>query len=1309
MGIFKESLPKFVQKQIKQRQKVLSSGNNKPGRSNNFFTYTVNKQCQLRMASMVDLVSKDLLDLSSKSTKGTLIEKDLLGSGLAATYVLDGGIPVKPFKKDKEGKTKMSALNIKRRGFGKHSLGTAYGDPLIRSDAKDGYGIVPMPGIIDMNIRTKSAYGSLREAKINFVCHNLRQLELLELLYMRPGFPIVLEWSWSPYIDNNGIKQDAPSWLTDKQNFWEQGYNQTQIQQEIINRKQNTGGNYDGILGYCKNFSYTARPDGGFDCTTELIAMGEVLDSIKGNMAYGANGERIPKIMEVVEHLLYYASDIVIVEEEEEDDDDNITVNKVMMDQATAESVGVWGHLNPLNRAAELSNNPWWQKTFTSDWDRASAKKEDWMTRFDKSMLTPLGIKRNIHIFGKDSNPYYEFWQDYPTLIALVGGNPAAMGRFGEQSEIMSGAAVGEFEGCQDEGYIRLDAFCTLINAHCLDVAVDEALQDKKDSVNPDERLVAIQTMNWISATNEYKPFLFNSYKPQMHILGALAYKDKSMDPYTCLLPEQRPAFNNSVPNLGWEYIIPPFNYFGYFGGKSNLSTTGPSAHPPMVGPDSKQLFEAEYRSHWMDKEKYPEADPIINLEVAAKAHYQTIGAIQISLKMLWTIIHDEWKKNVDREDDTANEFSIGKVFKTLLKKINKATGDNIKLGLATHHELPHVVNIIDLNSPIDKEKMDYEKDIFEIKVQSNDTQVRDFGMTTSVPSNLSSTIAVSAMNPDNAESLDSVTFAAINRGIRNRLFLKPENEYEEATNAERERKCDRVKFQIEQWKASFFIDSDYQGLIATCKYKDDDSFKSKRSSAVSNMNKLHNLSDSLLGKYIDLDDDQCGYFMDNPPSGTPIPLKLTLNMDGLGGMVIGNLFKVPKSRLPKHYRNNKIIFLITEEDQKITSGQDWTTSITGMMQLFPGTNTGKTKICRVDSGDFLADSIHTIYTADAPDGWTGDHTSYPPGTLQKLYDYQCDRCRSGDPDRYVSFEEWNGGARGYSDEQETGDDLTTNPLDYAQLIPAGTLYVANPYGMGYGGVDQSDDITDEGWNWFTTKCPQDGYANPYTNPNCDLLFFDKGKDCGEDSYYSEGIDGCETLEERNARMEQDLPSIIEVIETHRATAEFVKLAEYNGYIVYAKRYTDGKIQSSFSFYDDDYNLTDEAPKALAEKIWNREQGKYAHPDYDSTPSYGGFDYDQIAYTKAVDDAGERRDWWNKPYSEYGNMSNIPLTIKVCSAPETGEFSIENTGEVWGDTYDDPGYLNKNHYNRFFNEGIPWEEDWTKYPYKDIKTKIDKM
>ena len=55
-----------------------------------------------------------------------------------------------------------------------------------------------------------------------------------------------------------------------------------ELNQIIMDNKESSGGNYDGFIGFCKNFEYKIREDGGYDCTTEVIAMGEVLDGLKG-------------------------------------------------------------------------------------------------------------------------------------------------------------------------------------------------------------------------------------------------------------------------------------------------------------------------------------------------------------------------------------------------------------------------------------------------------------------------------------------------------------------------------------------------------------------------------------------------------------------------------------------------------------------------------------------------------------------------------------------------------------------------------------------------------------------------------------------------------------------------------------------------------------------------------------------------------------------------------------------------------------------------------------------------------------------
>ena len=261
MGLFKETLHKYIKDQFETRQEVISTHENRSGLNGGaFHAFTVNKYCNLRMASCVDIVGSELLDMDLKL----------------------GNVQLEP---------------AMRRGFPGQGrpLGGAYGDPLMRGDAKDGYGIVPMPGITKMNIRTKSAYGSLREAKVDFTCHNLRQLAVLELLYMKPGYPVLLEWGWDPYIykKNNKItveNQGELGWISDKPAFWGQklkgGPVSSLMQGEIANlinlKRKESGGNYDAIVGLCKNFSYSARPDGGFNCTTELMSVGEVLTTLKG-------------------------------------------------------------------------------------------------------------------------------------------------------------------------------------------------------------------------------------------------------------------------------------------------------------------------------------------------------------------------------------------------------------------------------------------------------------------------------------------------------------------------------------------------------------------------------------------------------------------------------------------------------------------------------------------------------------------------------------------------------------------------------------------------------------------------------------------------------------------------------------------------------------------------------------------------------------------------------------------------------------------------------------------------------------------
>ena len=63
--------------------------------------------------------------------------------------------------------------------------------------------------------------GSLRKAKVMLTAHNPDQFKMLEILYLRLGFSILIEWGHTHYYDNDGDLQQAPFNTTPFSNFFE--------------------------------------------------------------------------------------------------------------------------------------------------------------------------------------------------------------------------------------------------------------------------------------------------------------------------------------------------------------------------------------------------------------------------------------------------------------------------------------------------------------------------------------------------------------------------------------------------------------------------------------------------------------------------------------------------------------------------------------------------------------------------------------------------------------------------------------------------------------------------------------------------------------------------------------------------------------------------------------------------------------------------------------------------------------------------------------------------------------------------------
>lgn len=149
----------------------------------------------------------------------------------------------------------------------------------------DMLGYRPMAGITSFDVDTPSTFGTLRTATVNFKANSIEDLDILEQLYMRPGFSILLEWGHSLYIDNKG---DLQTNITTFPNFFNSS-DANSIYEKIKELKAGSYNNYDAMYGFIKNFVWSFNLDGGYDCKVDIVAQGELIQSLQIALATARN------------------------------------------------------------------------------------------------------------------------------------------------------------------------------------------------------------------------------------------------------------------------------------------------------------------------------------------------------------------------------------------------------------------------------------------------------------------------------------------------------------------------------------------------------------------------------------------------------------------------------------------------------------------------------------------------------------------------------------------------------------------------------------------------------------------------------------------------------------------------------------------------------------------------------------------------------------------------------------------------------------------------------------------------------------
>ncbi len=147
----------------------------------------------------------------------------------------------------------------------------------------DQFGKQPMPGIISADIKCNNR-GSIRTATVQIKAYNTFQFQLIELLYLKLGFTMMLEWGHNKYSSSSGYLEEVGSTLTEDMFFSSTPKSQLQVLQRIEGYRKRYEGNYDGFFGRVTNFNWDFSPDGTYNITLKLLTLGDIIESLQVNL-----------------------------------------------------------------------------------------------------------------------------------------------------------------------------------------------------------------------------------------------------------------------------------------------------------------------------------------------------------------------------------------------------------------------------------------------------------------------------------------------------------------------------------------------------------------------------------------------------------------------------------------------------------------------------------------------------------------------------------------------------------------------------------------------------------------------------------------------------------------------------------------------------------------------------------------------------------------------------------------------------------------------------------------------------------------
>lgn len=912
MSIFKDTFVPAIQDQLRIRQNCIQNKNQR-----NLHVMNT-RNSWVRMSSSVNVGGS---------------------SALAKQYVLKGGTL-------KDGKLK----------YGLEGDNGAYSSTT-PSGISHRLGVRPMAGINDIHVKSKDAYGSLREVVVKFQCWDIHQLEDLELLYMRPGYTVLIEWGWSPYLNNKNEMENSALFydILDDNNI----KSKEQIFIDLFNKSsKDSGGNYDAMFGYVKNYSWRARPDGGYDCTTTIISIGEIIESLKVNYTAfkarnivtggtlhlpGVNYSLMPdlnkhysknilaglfyelfnsvkqkggnkaffpyKIIDKGKEYTFYRTRLPLV-------NNNLDKNKQLSEDGFQTYITLESLVNIMNNYVlihDLKSKTPLMSLSTKE------RKYDKETNDDKDLLCsahPLQIsvdpsvciiKSPLWTNGFDlanvpkTEPFHSFSTD--ARIAPIFVDLEKVRKLKKQIPNRVTTGLSNFFSSNEE---KLG---------------DQREIDAREKIYEDFKAKVENNMRVVLKSEANKKEFIRQY-------------------YIKNPPSKAPKFGYTYNNTSVQNDAEFYAYGDLAGVVDIGSILGTNMNVYKSGQsddERKKLVELENKS---SKNKTQSIKNLEFLSYLEKEYfYQSpytelgvIGNVYINLEYLYGLAVSLELESSDRKEK--NEISVYDFMKKILSDVQSCLGNVSHLEIHVD-PIDNNARIIDINYINEEDNENVYTNAFEIQVQNTQSIVRDYGLSSQIFPDQSSLVAIGAQFGGGQIGMENNTMIDFNKKVTDRIIPLKDTPAEIQDNTPDS--DNKLTTLVENFKSlyEYFGDSSVGQFgekpgTNTDKNTDQNTSQSYdyKNALRDVINYFQNITVSKIGKNKNI-----------------IPVKLDIDMDGIGGLVIGHVFRIPDVVLPKGYKGmegigGRLGFVITGIGHKVGYG-DWITHLEAQTIILDKPNSG--------------------------------------------------------------------------------------------------------------------------------------------------------------------------------------------------------------------------------------------------------------------------------------------------------------------------------------------------------------------------------